>query len=172
MNKVLYRSNDTYIICGFPGVGKSTLYTQLKQKGVTVLDSDSSTFDKSQFPQNYLEHIKQVITDGEVDYLFVSTHEDVVKGLMDKGYFFNLVYPDISLKEHYINRYKGRGSPEALINVIANNWETWINDIESLEETGLNESGSVYKINKIKMLSPEDNLSTVLSEYIGKGESK
>ena len=47
------------VICGFPGVGKSTLFKELEDSDYLVLDSDSSTFDKTKFPENYIEHIKE-----------------------------------------------------------------------------------------------------------------
>ena len=46
------------VISGFPGVGKTNAYEILKARGVKVLDSDSSTFDKTHFPENYLDHIE------------------------------------------------------------------------------------------------------------------
>ena len=43
-----------------------------------------------EFPKNYIEHIKENI--GKVDYIFVSTHEEVRKALTDAGIEFILVY--------------------------------------------------------------------------------
>ena len=44
----------TKVYSAFPGVGKTTYFNNTSKN---VLDSDSSTFDKSEFPQNYINHI-------------------------------------------------------------------------------------------------------------------
>jgi hypothetical protein len=43
--------NKTYIVAGFPGIGKSWLKNKYGEK---ISDSDSSTFPKDEFPQNYI----------------------------------------------------------------------------------------------------------------------
>tara|TARA_R110002074_G_scaffold309831_1_gene480666 strand:- start:214 stop:660 length:447 start_codon:yes stop_codon:yes gene_type:complete len=119
----------TTLVSAFPGTGKTHYCkTDLSFLPVTwAVDSDSSTFDKKHFPNNYIEHIKNNI--GNVVYQFISSHEDVRKALVDNCLQFTLVYPDISLKDEYIERYKKRGSPEAFINLISNNWEEWITQL-------------------------------------------
>ena len=68
-----HKSIETLVVSAFPGCGKSHLFRNKGEK--KILDSDSSTFDKSQFPQNYIEHIKFNI--GEVDIILVSSHKEV-----------------------------------------------------------------------------------------------
>ena len=46
------------VIAGFPGVGKSYLF---KGNSEQYADSDSSTFDKSDFPANYMRHIAELL---------------------------------------------------------------------------------------------------------------
>ena len=48
---------DSIIVSAFPGIGKSKLYEENK---VNFSDSDSSKFDKKNFPKNYIEHIKKI----------------------------------------------------------------------------------------------------------------
>ena len=115
----------TILISAFPGTGKSHLFRTSKKK---VLDSDSSTFDKKDFPRNYIEHIKNNI--GKVDIILISSHKDVRDALVKEGLFFYLVFPNINLKEEYLNRYKERGSPEKFIELISNNWESWIKELQ------------------------------------------
>ncbi len=112
----------TKIISGFPGVGKSTLFRS--NSALKILDSDSSTFDKANFPKNYMCHIKENI--GKVDIIMVSSHDVVRQALVDEDIDFVLVYPDISLKQEYKDRYIKRGSPDAFINLLDNMWKTWI----------------------------------------------
>jgi hypothetical protein len=56
-------SINTMVISAFPGCGKSHYFRNNSDK--IVLDSDSSTFDKSDFPRNYIQHIKSNL--GMVD---------------------------------------------------------------------------------------------------------
>ena len=119
----------TTLVSAFPGTGKTHYCkTDLSFLPVTwAVDSDSSTFDKKDFPNNYIEHIKNNI--GNVVYQFISSHEDVRKALVDNCLQFTLVYPDISLKEEYIERYKKRGSPKGFIDLISKNWDEWITQL-------------------------------------------
>lgn len=40
------------------------------------------------------------------------------------------MYPDISAKAEYVQRYVDRGSPEGFINLVKKNWELWISELE------------------------------------------
>lgn len=123
---------DTLLISGFPGVGKTSLY-QKSSGDFIILDSDSSTFDKAEFPNNYIRHIKENI--GKVDIILVSSHKDVRLALESNNIEFFLVYPNIGLKDEYLERYKKRGSTQAFIDLISKNWELWINEIIELENS-------------------------------------
>lgn len=128
---------NTKIISAFPGCGKTQCYKN--NKSLTILDSDSSMFSRiesgngiirnSQFPNNYIAHIQENI--GKVDIIFISSHEVVRDAMKNEGIEYTLIYPDIELKDEYINRYINRGNDSAFIDIISNNWETWIHDIES-----------------------------------------
>lgn len=114
------------VISGFPGVGKSSYV----KKNKDVQDSDSSKFDKTEFPQNYIEHIKKCIADGKT--VLVSSHKDVRDALIKEKINFTLVYPDKSLKDEYLKRYSERGSPESFNTLLDKNWNEWIDQIESI----------------------------------------
>lgn len=118
------------VICGFPGVGKTTLFQRLKAEGLPVLDSDSSQFDKSQFPANYINHIKNAIASGH--WVFCSTHKVVREALHAAGISYVLCYPIHKyLKEEYIQRYIDRGSPEAFIKLMESKWDEFFDDVAS-----------------------------------------
>jgi len=121
-------SNELYtLLCaGFPGVGKSHFYNHSKLK---VLDSDSSKFDKAFFPQNYIDHIKANL--GKVDIILISSHDVVRDALVKEGLDFTLVYPNIDLKDEYIERYKQRGSNEGFIKLVSDNWTEWITQLQN-----------------------------------------
>lgn len=114
------------VISGFPGVGKSSYV----KKNKDVQDSDSSKFDKAEFPQNYIQHIKKCIADGKT--VLVSSHKDVRDALIKEKINFTLVYPDKSLKDEYLKRYTERGSPASFITLLDKSWDEWIDQIESI----------------------------------------
>ena len=125
----------TIIISAFPACGKSYAHND-ESKEFTSLDSDSSKFswildEKGEntgvrdpaFPANYIEHIKSNI--GEVDYIFVSSHTDVRQALEDNNLCYAIVQPSPTLKEEWIGRCWLRGSPEAFLKMLDNNWKEW-----------------------------------------------
>jgi len=120
------------LVAGFPGTGK-THYTNTESgympQGLAT-DSDSSKFDKSDFPQNYIEHIKEKISEGYAR-IFISSHKEVRDALVGNGLEFTLVYPKKELKEEYLKRYKERGSPDGFINLVSGNWDLWLDELKN-----------------------------------------
>ena len=117
---------NTILLSAFPGTGKSYLFENSK---LSVLDSDSSKFDKSKFPENYIEHIKENI--GKVDIICISSHLEVRKALEESNMFFHLIYPDIRSKSEYIERYKERGSNQKFISLVSANWSNWLTELHN-----------------------------------------
>ena len=117
------------IISAFHVVGKTYLYNKFKEKGYSISDSDSSKFSKGdEFPKNYLDHIKNI----DSNLVLVSTHELVVDGILNdpelsKNYW--IVAPKMGIKDEIINRMIGRGSSTALIEIVENNYQKWIQDL-------------------------------------------
>ena len=112
------------VIAAFPGTGKSYCVKNEAEKFDGVLDSDSSNFSwkkdangnntterNPDFPNNYIEHIKENI--GKVDVIFVSSHKEVREALEKENIKYTLVYPNVFQKEDYIKRYKNRGNSES-----------------------------------------------------------
>lgn len=131
-------SKRARVIAAFPGMGKTHLFNNCKDK--VVLDSDSSNFSwvvengekkrNPEFPSNYIKHIKENL--DKCDIILVSSHEEVRNALIENEVYFELCYPSLDDKEIYIERYIRRGSPEAFINLISNNWDKWITDIDNM----------------------------------------
>lgn len=127
------------VISGFPGVGKTYYYDEAMNVGANVLDSDSSSFSwitiggektrNPEFPKNYMHYVKEQLT--HVKLILVSSHREVRKALFDQGIHFMLVYPDISLKDEYLQKFKDRGNSHSFITFISENWESFIKDIEA-----------------------------------------
>jgi hypothetical protein len=120
---------QTLVISAFPGCGKSHFFRENKDK--EVLDSDSSKFDKTHFPQNYIEHIKSNL--GKVDIIMVSSHKEVRDELVKNRIPFTLVYPSPEIKKEYIQRYIDRGNTSTFVDLLNKNWDSWINELEAQE---------------------------------------
>lgn len=119
------------VYSGFPGVGKSTVYNDRDAYGVTILDSDSSTFDKTQFPGNYIKHIQEQITLGNL--ILCSSHDTVRNALVQQNIPFHLVFPAPECKMEYLQRYKDRGSPAPFVDMMYNKWDEFIDGCQKQE---------------------------------------
>ena len=152
----------TRIISAFPGTGKSYFYNENKE---TTIDSDSSNFswvkDKDgnntkernpNFPQNYIEHIKENI--GKYKFIFVSSHKEVRDALKENCLFFYLIYPEETRKDEFIQRYKDRGSPIGFVNLIESKWDAWLKEC----------TFEMYGCSNVRMVLP--NLSNELRHII------
>jgi len=118
---------QTRLISAFPGCGKSHLF---RNKGTrTILDSDSSKFNKDYFPENYMQHIKNNM--GKADIILISSHDVVRDALVENELPFTLVYPDRSIKEEYIQRYKDRGNEDSFVKLLQENWDNWMDGMEN-----------------------------------------
>lgn len=128
--------------------------------GEKIIDSDSSNFSwvkdengnntkerNPNFPQNYINHIKEKMETEDV--IFVSSHDVVRKALKENGIEYHIFYPDKSMKNEWIRRFKERGNDEKFIEFISNNWDEFIDDIERddhpikhrLDNIGINRCG-------------------------------
>lgn len=116
------------VISGFPGIGKSHFFCDNPNgyKGHLISDSDSSTFDKAHFPQNYIDHIKSLLSDENDRIILVSSHESVRKAMKDNGIEYLVIVPLYTGYTEYINRYKERGSSPEFINLMENNFDKFL----------------------------------------------
>lgn len=111
----------------FPGTGKTHLFQN--QSDLKVLDSDSSKFDKSEFPGNYIKHIQNHL--GKADVICISSHKEVRDALVAQNMIFSLVYPHVRLKDEYLQRFRGRGDVDGFIKLIASNWNNWLLELRN-----------------------------------------
>lgn len=126
----------TLVVSGFPGVGKTHFFNNVRDK--VVFDSDSSLFSWERpgvrhpdFPSNYMEHIKSLM--GEADIILVSSHKVVRDALVDAGIAFTLAYPERGAKDLYLCRYQQRGSDRSFLSLLEHNWDEWISELEGQE---------------------------------------
>lgn len=118
---------DTIVISGFPGTGKSTLFKKYEGTNFVLLDSDSSKFDKVNFPSNYITHIKANI--GKADVIFVSSHKAVRDAMTVDGISFIPVFPSKSRKAEFLENYRQRGNTKEFIQLLSDNWDAWIDEM-------------------------------------------
>ena len=120
---------ETMIISAFPGMGKSYAFGKYGED--ICSDSDSSKFDKSDFPNNYITHIKSLI--GKKKYIFVSSHKVVRDALKEENIPYTLVFPTVERKEEFLSNYKKRGNTESFIKLLEDNFEQWVIECENEE---------------------------------------
>lgn len=146
---------NTLVISAFPATGKTTMYNNMKESGLVVLDSDSSTFDKVCFPANYINHIKGNI--GKVDVILVSSHQEVRDAMDEAGIEYYFVLPDKSLKYEWIGRCWCRGNPEGFLKLINDNWDEWTD----LDKAWESKAKAVYLLQAGQYLSQMWNMETI-----------
>ena len=163
------------LISAFPGTGKSTIHKKAEEynlikchiavdketgevtrdipriPGVRVFDSDSSLFPKDNFPANYIAAIKETIELCPHVVILISSHEEVRDALKAAGLEYDLVYPNQSLKDEYVQRYEQRGSPESFVRLMNDRWEQFIlscssDTIPEMRMHQLGEGQGVYDV--------------------------
>lgn len=133
------------IVSAFAGVGKTTLAQMYKEDVIDLesgnfkwLDNDGTENLKGnkkipnpKYPINYLEAIKKANSQYKV--VLISQHDVIRKCLDAVKLDYIVVYPEIGLKEEFIERYKLRGNNDNFINLISSKWENWISDLNLIQ---------------------------------------
>lgn len=144
---------ESVLIFGFPGVGKSYAKEHEEEYGLSLQDSDSSHFHwlyrdnefkdpvldedgkkviHPEWPANYVRYIELTGREQSIkpDFIFVSTHEEVMKALLPLRFMSYTLVPTIDQKERYLKLYKERGSSDEFIELMDKNWEKFIKGTE------------------------------------------
>lgn len=127
-------SNKAIIISAFPGCGKTTTTSKLKDK-YKILDLDSSDFDKKDFPQNYINTIKEKI--NEYDIIFISSHDKTRSELTNQGIEYILFYPSLERKEEMIDLYKNRGNDGVFIDLMRTHYHHFLDSVANDENASM-----------------------------------
>lgn len=129
-----------YIWC-FPGTGKSSV----SQSVPDVLDADSRLFQfigatpqmlhntaarartvpNPEYPDNYFNYIENA---GST-YVLLNCHVSLLPRIPSENLL--LIYPDISLKDEYLCRYRDRGDSESFISYMDESFADMVRAIES-----------------------------------------
>lgn len=132
---------DQYYIWCFPGTGKSSV----SQFVPDVLDADSRLYQfigvtprmlhdaaaqartapNPEYPDNYFHYIE----DAGSAYVLLNCHVSLLPRISSENLF--LIYPDISLKDEYLRRYRDRGDSESFISYMDESFADMVHAIES-----------------------------------------
>lgn len=117
------------IICGFSGIGKSTV----AKNQSNVLDFESSVFShklngetNSDFPDNYVDELMKVMSDKKYDYYLVSCHKSVRDELKARGLKYMIILPYRDCENEYMKRWVRRGSDIDFITKMSERWDAMI----------------------------------------------
>lgn len=117
------------IICGFSGIGKSTV----AKNQSNVLDFESSVFShklngetNSDFPDNYVDELMKVMSDKKYDYYLVSCHKSVRDELKARGLKYMIILPYRDYENEYMKRWVRRGSDIDFITKMSERWDAMI----------------------------------------------
>lgn len=133
------------IICGFPGVGKTSAEQRCRQ----AIDCESSGFhyifdptevnaknpagvlkENPNWVKEYVDKLVELATDVRYHYVLASTHQEVRDELNARFIPYVVVVPDRSLKDEYLVRYVKRGDSAEFIMGIYEYWEDWLKAID------------------------------------------
>lgn len=108
------------IICGFPGVGKTTL-----AKFSNWIDLESTPFEKDWV--RYAKVAKHMNDNGY--NVMVSTHPQLLEQFEQMEVKYTVVVPHFADIFIYKDRYIKRGNNLDFITSIETNWDKWIENI-------------------------------------------
>lgn len=117
------------IICGYAGVGKSTL----AKCYVGIMDLESTPFEK-----DWERYAKCAIHYHKNGYIvLVSCHKEIRERILSMlaGDNTNVctIVPNVADKELYRERYTRRGNTPEFIKVQMDNWEKWLDKSNAIE---------------------------------------
>lgn len=162
---------NTKIISAYPCCGKTYVTentTELFRDEdyiPKVIDSDFSKFSwiikedgtkerNSEFPDNYIQHIKDNI--GKVDFIFVSSHKEVREALARNNIKFTIVVPEKNLLTDWMIKMYDRGNDNDFIDNQINNWDKWLTEIDEEKNT----------YSRIIKLKKHEYLSDVIKKHL------
>ena len=113
----------TKLIASFCGTGKTYLCSTKKN----AIEIEFWKY-KDNSKDQYISDIKQYF--GKVDYILISTDPEGLRLLNEHGFNIILIYPNINLRNEYLDRYIDRDSPPDFIGTFMKYWILWINELK------------------------------------------
>lgn len=123
--------NKVSIIAGFPCVGKTWIFERQKVLKIRCKDSDSSKFKKTD--NWFKDYVRDIINDAnsrEYDFIFVSTHKDVIDELCKQHVYFYCVYPSLDMKKQWTERLFSRAD-DRVAKIVSENYDCFIKSLQS-----------------------------------------
>lgn len=120
---------ETKIIAAFCGSGKTYICEKTDTNAIEIeywKYKGKGLF----YEYEYILDIKKHF--GTVDYIFIATDPEGLRLLHKEGFQITLVYPEIELRNEYLDRYINRDSPQDFIGVFMKYWKPWINELKEL----------------------------------------
>ena len=115
------------LICAFPGLGKTYLYQQYKDR-LKILDLNTGRFEGDDFPGNYIAEVEKRLND--YDLILLSSDRNVRYALNDAGLDFDLFYPSKDRKNELIEIYVTNRKSRNFIMNLDHNFYDLIDEIE------------------------------------------
>jgi len=112
------------VYAAFCGTGKTSICKQRTD----CVELECWHYESFNFPDSYIFDIHDTHDPNEL--LFISTNPAVLSRLY--GFNIELIYPDISLKSEYMDRYKNRGCHPDFTSMMDIYWEAWIKELMEL----------------------------------------
>lgn len=127
------RKKQGIIISGFAGIGKTGFRERVSFfDHITYYDLSSSYFRKDENWQKVYVDLAEALTE-KYDYVFVSTHDVVIKELIARNDNFYIVYPKSYCKDEYRYRFMKRGNSQEYIDRFMKSWDKFIEQIDNVD---------------------------------------
>lgn len=122
------------VICGFSGIGKSTLSRGDFYNRSGCIDLESSNFShhgdgtlNDEFPANYIDTLEKVRQKHPYHHILLSCHQAVRDELRKRNIDYLIVLPESNCRNEYVKRWINRGSNIKFINNMYAHWHDYIN---------------------------------------------
>lgn len=119
------------IVSCFAGVGKNFAINYLTNKGYIVNSIEKIASIESMFGSDigYINHINELAKKSDILFIpyFLNMENKYIKGRVD----YYLIYPNLSLKNIYIKRFKELKFTKEQISNFIDNWDAMIIDCDT-----------------------------------------
>lgn len=126
------------IICGFAGIGKSTLAKEVPG----VVDLESTPFEKDF--DRYAKVAEHMANNGYT--VLLSCHKRLREKLTEKGVDYTVVMPPVLAREEYMLRYIARGNTDEFVGMMFKNWGNFVSTIPGEKVITLQVNGHLKQL--------------------------
>lgn len=167
--------NEPIIICGFSGIGKTTIVRSRHD----ILDLESSEFSETEytlsglvrrnenFPANYIQTLDTIIDNNtKFKYILLSCHASVRQALQRAGHDYVIAMPaGEGIKDEYIRRWTQRKSSFQFIDRMSQDWYKMLCSCWNDDAPKIFIKADLYLSDIVSVLESEgDDICTVKSK--------